>query len=115
MATGLPTFSEFDVNDTSRQAERLNKLLSRFQNLLVTMISIDKKWQRALLLHYASEATYELFLHGINYNCFLVIRRACHLLTLIRPETDTEISVNANPIGFVSDRKCTRKLRKDLS
>ena len=84
MATGLPTFSEFDVNDTSRQAERLNKLLSRFQNLLVTMISIDKKWQRALLLHYASEATYELFLHGIKYNCFVVIRCACHLPTLIQ-------------------------------
>ena len=84
MATGLPTFSEFDVNDTSRQAERLNKLLSRFQNLLVTMISIDKKWQRALLLHYASEATYELFLHSIKYNCFVVIRCACHLLTLIQ-------------------------------
>ena len=61
MATALPTFPEFDVNETSTQAARWKKWLSRFRNLLVAMNMTGKKRQRALLLHYDGEATNEIF------------------------------------------------------
>ena len=61
MAAALPTFLEFDVTDTSTQAARWKKWLSRFCNLLVAMNVTDKKRKRALLLHYAGEATNEIF------------------------------------------------------
>ena len=61
MAKALPTFPEFDVSETSTQAARWKKWLSRFRNLLVAMNVTDKNRQRALLLHYAGEATYEIF------------------------------------------------------
>ena len=61
MAKVLPTFPEFDITETSTQAARWKKWLSRFQNLLVAMNVIDKKRQRALLLHYAGEAVNEIF------------------------------------------------------
>ena len=61
MATALPTFPEFDVSETSTQATRWKKWLSRFRNLLVAMNVTNKPRQRALLLHYAGEATNEIF------------------------------------------------------
>jgi len=62
MATALPVFPEFDASETStRQATRWKKEISRFQNLLVAMDVKDKTRQRALLLHYAGEATNEIF------------------------------------------------------
>ena len=61
MAKALPTFPEFDITETSTQAARWKKWLSRFQNLLVAMNVTDKKRQRALLLHYAGEAVNEIF------------------------------------------------------
>ena len=61
MATALPTFPEFDVSETSTQATRWKKWLSRFQNLVVALNVTDKKRQRALLLHFAGEATNEIF------------------------------------------------------
>ena len=61
MANALPTFPEIDVSETSTQAARWKKWLSRFQNLLVAMNVTNKKRQRALLLHYAGEATNEIF------------------------------------------------------
>ena len=56
-----PQFPEFDVSETSTQAARWKKWLSRLQNLLVAMNVTDKTRQRALLLHYAGEATNEIF------------------------------------------------------
>lgn len=61
MATALPAFSEFDVSETSTQATRWKKWLSRFRNLLVAMNVTNKPRQRALLLHYAGAATNEIF------------------------------------------------------
>ena len=61
MAATLPAFPEFDVSETSTQATRWKKWLSRFRNLLVAMNVKDKPRQRALLLHYAGEATNEIF------------------------------------------------------
>ena len=61
MANALPAFPEFDISETSTQAARWKKWLSRFQNLLVTMNVTAKKRQRALLLHYAGEAVNEIF------------------------------------------------------
>jgi len=61
MATALPAFPEFDVSETSTQATRWKKWLSRFRNLLVAMNVKDKPRQRVLLLHYAGEATNEIF------------------------------------------------------
>ena len=61
MANALPAFPEFDVSQTSTQAVRWQKRLSRFENLLVAMDVTNKKRQRALLLHYAGEATNEIF------------------------------------------------------
>ncbi|XP_068675612.1 uncharacterized protein [Montipora foliosa] len=61
MANALPTFPEFDVSETSTQAARWKKWLSRFETLLVAMNVTNKKRQRALLLHYAGEATNEIF------------------------------------------------------
>ena len=61
MATALPAFPEFDVSETSTQATRWKKWLSRFRNLLVAMNVKDKPRQQALLLHYAGEATNEIF------------------------------------------------------
>ena len=61
MATALPAFPEFDVSETSTQATRWKKWLSRFRNLLVAMNVKDKPRQRALLLHYAGEAKNEIF------------------------------------------------------
>ena len=61
MATALPAFPEFDVSETSTQATRWKKWLSRFRNLLVAMNVTNKPRQRALLLHYAGEATNEIF------------------------------------------------------
>ena len=61
MAKALPTFPEFDITETSTEAARWKKWLSRFQNLLVAMNVTDKKRQRALLLHYAGEAVNEIF------------------------------------------------------
>ena len=40
---------------------RRKKWLSRFRNLMVAMDVKDKARQRALLLHYAGEATNEIF------------------------------------------------------
>ena len=63
MANALPAFPEFDISETSTQAARWKKWLSRFQNLpvLVAMNVTAKKRQRALLLHYAGEAVNEIF------------------------------------------------------
>ena len=61
MATALPAFPEFDVSETSTQATRWKKWLSRFRNLLVAMNVTNKPRQRALLLHYAGAATTEIF------------------------------------------------------
>ena len=61
MANALPAFTEFDVSETSTQAARWQKWLSRFENLLVAMDVSNRKRQRALLLHYAGEATNEIF------------------------------------------------------
>ena len=61
MANALPAFPEFDVSETSTQAAQWQKWLSRFENLLVAMDVTNKKRQRALLLHYAGEATNEIF------------------------------------------------------
>lgn len=61
MAAALPTFPAFDVTDTSTQAARWKKWLSRFRNLLVAMNVAGKKRKRALLLHNAGEATNEFF------------------------------------------------------
>ena len=61
MAAALPTFPESDVTNTSTQAATWMKWLSRFRNLLIAMNVTDKKRKRALLLHYASEATNEIF------------------------------------------------------
>ena len=61
IATALPAFPEFDVSETSTQATRWKKWLSRFQNLLVAMNVTNKPRQRALLLHYAGAATNEIF------------------------------------------------------
>ena len=61
MANALPAFPEFDVSETSTQAVRWQKMLSRFENLLVAMDVTNKKRQRALLLNYAGEAANEIF------------------------------------------------------
>ena len=61
MAMALPVFPEFDVSETSTQATRWTKWLSRFQNLVVAMNVTDKTRQWALLLHYVGEATNEIF------------------------------------------------------
>ena len=61
MATALPAFPEFDVSETSTQATRWKKWLSRFWNLMVAVNVTNKLRQRALLLHYAGEATNEIF------------------------------------------------------
>ena len=61
MATALPAFPEFDVSETSTQATRWKKWLSRFRNLMVAVNVTNKPRQRALLLHYAGEATNEIF------------------------------------------------------
>ena len=61
MANALPTFPEYDVSQTSTQGARWKKWLSRFENLLVAMNVTNKKRQRALLFHYAGEATNEIF------------------------------------------------------
>lgn len=61
MAAGLPTFPDFYVTDTSTQAASWKKWLSRLRNLLFAMNVTDKKRKRALLLHYAGEATNEIF------------------------------------------------------
>ena len=55
MATALPTFPDAHI------PTRWKKWLSRFRNLLVAMNVKDKRRQRALLLHYAGEATNEIF------------------------------------------------------
>ena len=60
MATALPAFPDIDVSETSAQATRWKKWLSRFRNLLVAMNVKNKPRQRALLLHYAGEATNEI-------------------------------------------------------
>ena len=60
-ATALPAFRKFDVSETSTQATRWKKWLSRFRNLLVAVNVTNKPRQRALLLHYAGEATNEIF------------------------------------------------------
>ena len=61
MANALPTFPEFDISETSTQAARWKKWLSRFRNLHVAINVTAKKRQRALLLHYAGEAVNEIF------------------------------------------------------
>ena len=61
MAAVLPTFPESDVTNTSTQTVRWMKWLSRFRNLLIVMNVTYKKRKRALLLHYAGEATNEIF------------------------------------------------------
>jgi len=61
MATALPAFPEFDGSETSTQATRWKKEITRFQNLLVAMDVKDKTRQRALLLHYTGKATNEIF------------------------------------------------------
>ena len=61
MATAVPAFPEFDVSETNTQATRWKKWLSRFRNLLVAMNVTVKTRRRALLLHYAGEATNEIF------------------------------------------------------
>ena len=61
MATALPQFPEFDpTNDSSTQATRWKKWLARFRNLLVALYVTNTERQRALLLHYAGEATNEI-------------------------------------------------------
>ena len=61
MVTVLLAFPELDVSETSTQAARWKKWISRFRNLLVAMNVTDQTRQRALLLHYAGEATNDIF------------------------------------------------------
>ena len=48
-------------SDRSAHTTWWKKRLSRFRDLLVAMNITDKKRKRALLLHYAGEATNEIF------------------------------------------------------
>ena len=49
------------TNESSTQATRWKKWLARFRNLLVALDVTNTERQRALLLHYAGEATNEIF------------------------------------------------------
>ena len=60
MASALPNFPAFNVNDSAVDV-RWRKWTNRFENLLIGMDIKDKKRQRALLLHYAGEEVNEIF------------------------------------------------------
>lgn len=60
MASALPNFPPFNVNDSAVDI-RWRKWTNRLENLLVGMDVKDKKRQRALLLHYAGEEVNEIF------------------------------------------------------
>ena len=49
------------TRETSTQATRWKKWLSRFNNLIIALNVTDKTRQRTLSLHYAGEATNEIF------------------------------------------------------
>lgn len=55
MAEALPTFPSFVVDSDDSAGVRWTKWVSRFRNLMVAVNIVDRKRQRALLLHYAGE------------------------------------------------------------
>ena len=61
-SNGLPNFAGFGVyTDSANTGGRLNKWLSRFTNMMVTMDVQSRAHQKALLLHYAGEQVHEIF------------------------------------------------------
>ena len=59
--TALPVFPEFDIRDQTNLAQRWEKYLKRFNNLMKAMNITDEGRKRALLLHYTGDEVNDLF------------------------------------------------------
>ena len=81
MATGLPTFPEFDLRDQTNLAARWEKYLKRFTNLMTAMKMTDESRKRALLLHYIGEEVNDLFDTLPDKGEDTDFKKACEALT----------------------------------
>ncbi len=62
MAISLPEFPTFDANrDPTSIAQRWNKWVDRYENLLVAIDITKPERKKALLLHYAGEGVQEIY------------------------------------------------------
>ena len=62
MATSLPPFPPFDVDDDSTATgQRWSKWKKRFENFLLAMDITDETRKRALLLHYIGSPAFDIF------------------------------------------------------
>ena len=76
MATGLPTFPEFDFRDQTDLAARWKKYLKSFKNLMT-----DESRKRALLLHYIGKEVNNLFDTLTDKGKDTDLKNACEALT----------------------------------
>ena len=61
MATALPSFPAFDVNEDQASSIRWKKWLLRFENFIVVLDIQDDTRKRAMLLHYAGDGVQVIF------------------------------------------------------
>ncbi|XP_064488499.1 uncharacterized protein K02A2.6-like [Ornithodoros turicata] len=67
MTSSLPALPPFDPHsDVSSLAQRWTKWLARFENFILAADVKDAERKRAMLLHYAGEAVYDIFLSLSN-------------------------------------------------
>lgn len=61
MATALPPFPSFNVDEEQNASIRWKKWLQRFENFLIALNIKDETRKRAMLLHYAGERVQDIF------------------------------------------------------
>ena len=62
MASSLPVFPKFDVNeDSTSLGHRREKYLQKLENLYVGMNIDSKKRRKALLLHYSGDEVFDIY------------------------------------------------------
>ena len=84
MATGLPTFPEFDLRDQTNLAARWEKYLKRFTNLMTAMKMTDESRKRALLLHYIGEEVNDFLIPFLTKGKILISRKLVKRFTILR-------------------------------
>ena len=94
MATGLPPFPAFDVENQGNLAARWQRCFVRFENLMVALDVKDDKRKRALLLHYMGESTLDIFETLAETGTAEGYKKACDALNKqFTPQKNTSFEV----------------------